>query len=153
MAQRRKMTFPRWHTQVQTRWMFLSLLPSCLQTHCIGWSSSTILRTILRVLETDPSTVRRHTMRSPHSESRCSVYHEGTKAREVLPGFSARTKIHIHIFLCQPQCSFQSTIQSNDKLLFGPGNHAPPLLQVLQAQLPLCFSTATRKSSLPFCRW
>ena len=35
------MTFPRWHTQVQTRWMFLSLLPSCLQTHCIGWLSST----------------------------------------------------------------------------------------------------------------
>ena len=43
---------------------------------------------ILRILETDASTVGRYTTRPPHSESRCSVYHEETKARE--PGFSVR---------------------------------------------------------------
>ena len=46
---------------------------------------------ILRTLETDPSTKGHYATRSPHSESRCSVYHEGTKAREVLPGFSVRS--------------------------------------------------------------
>lgn len=103
--------------------LFTSSLP-CLQTHCTdplfqkhkeSWELS----------KTDPGTTECYTTRSPHSGSRPSLYHVGTKR-----GFA---QFHLQE-LSEPRfkflsfdtnlCPFHSVIYFNDKQLLWPGNHA-----------------------------